>query len=121
MYFPFLDHKTVTVNWPGSNSNDEPATVYTTEYPCIVFYENTSSPGFFEGYKIYAEYNNSKGRLESKTIYGEWDGLSTFYEDVSNMVYLYKAGIPVKRVGRDDDGAATGTLHILRLPEDMGQ
>ena len=126
MFFPIVDHKTVSTNFPGGNNNDNEVVFYTTEYPCFVCWEEEFSPGCFAGYDIYTYWVNGRGRVNRQVIFSEAAASgnptppnSTLM--MSNVVYIPKAGVQIRRYGTDDDCGGSGKLHIWRLPQQFGQ
>lgn len=120
--FPFQDYKIVETVITGQNSTNL-RTVYTTEYPCLMWCEIEPGqvPGFNNEFKqCYYDITYTGDRtIEARTILfssGFEAGFPPAGESGTQVGYCRQAGVPVRFNTADDDYSGTIRIHVLKLP-----
>lgn len=120
--FPFQDYKIVRTVITGSNTTSL-RTVYTTEYPCLMWCEIL--PGEVAGFNgeaksCYFDVTYTGDRtITSRTFLFGSGNQSLPMPGVNGTVigYCRQAGVPVIFNTTDDDYSGAVCIHILKLPD----
>lgn len=116
-----MDYKVVTANLSGNNSTNL-RTVYTTEYPCMLFVEVKPGllPGYFGRQNCYFDINYTGNASYQVRTYLWGDTIGTgenaFNVGGTRVGYCPRAGVPVVFNTNDDDYGGSVRIHIMRLP-----